>query len=159
YWGQLPDVEGTICYMIDKTQALAKFLIKGLTACGAPIYDVSAPQVVKVEGTDLGKGNGEGMLVGGSDGRVCSNQDPLRAVDKNGRVLGTYPNRHNSVHGSHSAKSARPGYLIGPSSILGTATFGGELGEVFDLNGNLGENYLFTHDGLFIQSLFKDVRG
>ncbi len=159
YWGQLPDTEGTICYMVEKTAALVKFPITGLTKCGAPVYDITAPQVVKVESTVLGGGNGEGMLVGGSDGRVYINQDPLLAVDKNGRVLGTYPNHNTSVHGSHSAKSARPGYLIGPSSILGTAACGGEVGEVFDLNGNLGENYLFTQDGLFIQSLFRDLRG
>jgi hypothetical protein len=36
---------------------------------------------------------------------------------------------------------------------------GGETGEVFCLNGSFGENYLFTWDGLFIQSLFKDSRG
>jgi len=80
-------------------------------------------------------------------------------VDANGKLLFTYPSHHVSVHGSHTAKAARPGYLIGPSSILGTADYSGEIGEVFYLNGNLGENYLFTSDGLWIQSLFKDVRG
>lgn len=159
YWGQLPDPTGTIIYMIEKQPMLAKFPIKGLTPCGAPIYDVAAPQVVKVDSAVLGGGNGEGMLVGGSGGRVYINQDPLLAIDANGRVLGAYPNHNTSVHGSHSATSARPGYLIGPSSILGTASFGDEVGEVFYLNGNLGENYAFTQDGLFIQSLFKDLRG
>ena len=62
------------------------------------------------------------------------------------------------VHGSHTAKAAAPGYLIGPSSILGTAVLPG-VGEIWDLNGNLGQNYLFTRDGLWVQSLFKDVRG
>ncbi|MFA6294026.1 MAG: hypothetical protein WC637_19715, partial [Victivallales bacterium] len=68
-------------------------------------------------------------------------------------------NRHTSVHGSHTAKASKPGYLIGPSSYLGTANLGGDIGEIFDLNGNLGENYLFTGDGLWIQALFKDTRG
>ena len=97
--------------------------------------------------------------MGGSDGRVYINQTPLLTVDAGGKVLGTYPSQHVSVHGSHTARAARPGYLIGPSSILGTANFGGEIGEVFYLNGNLGENYLFTADDLYIQSLFKDTRG
>ena len=64
-----------------------------------------------------------------------------------------------SVHGSHNATAARPGYLIGPLAIAGTADLGGDVGEVFDINGNLGEHYLFTADGLYVQSIFKDTRG
>lgn len=156
YWGQLPDEDGTIAYLDDKGRALVKFPISGFTASGAPIYDVANPKIVMTD-KPIGSGNGEGMIVGGSDGRVYLNQDPLICVDKNGHVSGGYPNYNTSVHGSHTATSARPGYVIGPSSILGTAKFGND--EIWDLNGNLGENYLFTHDGLFVQSLFKDVRG
>ncbi len=156
YWGQLPDEDGTIAYMDEKGRALVKFPISNVTASGAPIYDVANPKIVMTD-KPIGGGNGEGMIVGGSDGRVYINQDPLISVDKNGRVWGGYPNRNTSVHGSHNATSARPGYVIGPSSILGTAKFGND--EIWYLNGNLGENYLFTHDGLFVQSLFKDVRG
>ncbi len=97
--------------------------------------------------------------MGGADGRVYVNQDPLIAIEKDGTVVGGYPSHHLSVHGSHTAKAPRPGYLIGPSSILGTADFGGAIGEVFSMNGNLGENYLFTSDCLWIQALFKDTRG
>jgi hypothetical protein len=156
YWGQLPDGDGTVSYLSPKNNALLKFVINGFTKAGAPLYEVAKPLVV-IADKPIGGGNGEGMVYGGSDGRVYLNQDPLICVDKNGRVLGAYPNRHTSVHGSHSATSARPGYLIGPSSILGTAQFGQD--EIWNLNGNLGENYLFTHDSLWVQSLFKDVRG
>ncbi len=159
YWGQLPDVDGTIIYMAKDTQALLKFPISGFTACGAPRYDIAHPQIVKLDQPVLGGGNGEGMLMGGSNGRVYVNQDPLIMVEASGHVVGGYPNKHTSVHGSHTAGAARAGYLIGPSMILGTADMGGEIGEVFDTNGNLGENYLFTADGLWITSLFKDVRG
>ena len=156
YWGQLPDTDGTLTYLSPKENALVKFAISGYTKSGAPLYEIAKPQIV-VADQPLGGGNGEGMIVGGSEGRVYINQDPLITVDKNGHVLGGYPNHNTSVHGSHSATSAKPGYIIGPSSILGTADFGDY--EVWYLNGNLGENYLLTHDGLFIQSLFKDVRG
>ncbi|MDQ3813546.1 MAG: hypothetical protein M3347_06300, partial [Armatimonadota bacterium] len=168
YWGQLPDDEGTIIYLAaehDKQgrgktmQALLKFPISGFTPVGAPIYDIAHPVVVMPDQKVIGGGNGEGMVIGGSNGRVYLNQDPLIVIDQNGKVWGGYPNKHTSVHGSHSATAARPGYLIGPSSILGTANFGGDIGEVFYLNGNLGENYIFTHDGLWVQSLFKDIRG
>jgi hypothetical protein len=159
YWGQLPDNDGTLTYLAKSENTLIKVPIKGINSVGAPMYDVRNLQVVKVDRPILGNGNGEGMIIGGANGRVYLNQDPLIAVEKDGHVLGGYPNKHTSVHGSHSAKASRPGYLIGPSSFLGVVDLGRELGEVVDLNGNLGENYLFTYDGLWIQALFKDTRG
>jgi hypothetical protein len=159
YWGQLPDNDGTLTYLAKSENALIKVPIAGINSVGAPMYDVRNLQVVKVDQPILGKGNGEGMIIGGDNGRVYINQDPLIAVEKDGHVIGGYPNKHTSVHGSHSAKASKPGYLIGPSSFLGVVNLGEGLGEVFDLNGNLGENYLFTYDGLWIQALFRDTRG
>ncbi len=158
-WGTLPGPDGTITYISLETQSLVQFPISGYTESGAPIYDISHPRFLPVDLKVLGEGNGEGMIRGGTDGIVYLNQDPIIAVDRNGHVLFTYPSHFTSVHGSHDAASAKPGYIIGPSSILGTANVGGEAGEVFDMNGNLGEHFLFTSDGLFVQSLFKDVRG
>ncbi|HEY3332184.1 MAG TPA: FlgD immunoglobulin-like domain containing protein [Capsulimonadaceae bacterium] len=157
YWGSLADSSGTYAFIADGTKSLVRYRVTGYTECGAPIYDVAKPDVVPV-GDLLGKGNGEGMIACGDDGRIYLNQNPILGVDKSGKVLGTYPNKFTSVHGSHDAGAAHAGYVIGPSSFLGTANFGGEIGEVFDLNGNLGENYLFTGDGLLIQTLFKDLR-
>jgi hypothetical protein len=158
YWGTLPDPDGTISYVAQGSNALFKFPITGTTPNGAPIYNLAQPQIVRVENS-VALGNNGAMLMGGKEGRVYINQDPLTAVDAKGKVLFTYPSHHVSVHGSHTAKASRPGYIIGPNSILGTADMGNEIGEVFYLNGNLGENYLFTHDGLYIQTLFKDTRG
>lgn len=163
YWGQLPGDDGTITYLIPEKNALAQFPITGFTRSGAPKYDLSNPRIVVADQPIIGKGNSEGQVIGGANGRVYLNQDPLVTIEPNGRVVGGYPNSLTSVHGSHKAKAARPGYLIGPSSFLGVIQVGdaakGEAGELFALNGNLGENYLFTSDGLFVQSLFKDTRG
>ncbi len=163
YWGQLPDEDGTITYMVSGRQELVQFKISGFTRSGAPKYDVSKPRFITPDRALIGGGNGEGQIIGGTNGRFYINQNPLVMIESSGRVVGAYPNPHTSVHGSHSAKAARPGYLIGPSSFLGVAQVGdersGAAGEIFCLNGNLGENYLFTHDGLFIQSIFKDCRG
>lgn len=157
YWGQLPDPEGAVPYRTQKADRLVLFSIAGFTACGAPRYDLAAAEVISVEQPILE--GGSGMIMGGHTGLIHLNQNPLVTVDSKGRVVGTYPNPHVSVHGSHHAKAARPGYLIGPSSILGTADLGGESGPVWYLNGNLGENFIFTADGLWVQSLFKDCRG
>ena len=154
-WGQLPDENGTVVYYNPEAQALIKFPVTGYTQAGAPTYDVAHPQIVPVD-QPLVQDN-EGMLMAGTDGVTYLNQDPLMAVDKSGHVLWTYPSHVVGVHGSHNAKAAKPGYLIGPNSILGVAELPGA-GEVFDMNGNLGENYLFTQDGFFVQSLFKDTR-
>ncbi|MGD0089614.1 MAG: hypothetical protein ABSE73_06805, partial [Planctomycetota bacterium] len=158
YWGQLPDTEGTIVYLSAGEPGLFKFPITGLTACGAPLYDIANPRFVALDPAVF-SGGGEGMFMGAGGGRVVLNRSPLTVVDAAGKILGMYPSRHVSVHGSHTATGARPGYLIGPSSILGIADFGGAIGEIFDLNGNLGENYLFTQDCLWVQALFKDTRG
>lgn len=158
YWGTLPDESGTISFAATAANALVKFPVSRYTPNGAPVYEAARPQVVRVE-KSVEFGNEGAMMMGGKNGRVYINQDPLTAIDAAGKVLFTYPSRHVSVHGSHTAKASRPGYLIGPNSILGTADMGGDIGEVFYLNGNLGENYLFTHDGLYIQTLFKDTRG
>jgi hypothetical protein len=156
YWGQLPDDQGTITYGESKGAGLVRFPVKNYLANGTPVYDVANPVPVLVTAR---LNFGEGMIIGGKQGRLYINQDPLTAFDGNGRQLFTYPNHYVSVHGSHDAPSARPGMLIGPSSFYGVVDMGGDTGEVFYLNGNLGENYLFTWDGLFVQSLFKDTRG
>ena len=137
-WGQLPQPDGTLVYFSVKGQAIVKFPITGYTPCGAPVYDVAHPQIIRVDRPLLERG--EGMIAGGAGGVVYCNQNPLLAVGPAGHVLWTYPSPVVGVHGSHNAKSARPGYLIGPNSILGTADLGRGVGEVFDMNGNLGEN-------------------
>jgi len=156
YWGQLPGPDGTVPFISG--QRIMQFPVTGFNSCDAPVYDLAHPKILNPE-PKITLTLWEGMLMGGTNGMVYLNMDPLSSVDSHGRVLFTYPSHHISVHGSHTSKAARPGYLIGPSSILGTADFGGEIGEVFYLNGNLGENYIFTADGLYVQTLFKDVRG
>jgi hypothetical protein len=159
YWGRLPDPEGAIPFLDSEHHALLKLAIVDFAPSGAPVYDLAKAQVVPLNSPYPVQNGGEGMIMGGADGRVYVNQDPLITINRDGTVIGGFPSHHVSVHGSHTAKTPKPGYLIGPSSILGTALFGTGIGDVFSMNGNLGENYLFTSDGLWIQALFKDTRG
>lgn len=160
YWGVLPETDGTINFISVDSNALVKLPILEYTACGAPRYETTIAKVVVLDSKwpKFGFANLQHIL-GGSDGKVFLNQSPLTIVGKDGQIVGVYPSTVAGVHGSHNALSAKPGYLIGPNTVLGSADFGGEIGEVFDLNGNLGENYLFTADGMWIQALFKDTRG
>jgi hypothetical protein len=166
-WGIKPDSEGTLTYTLREPgkplsipDVVMQLPITGVNKNGALQYDVSKPRLVRLEQPLV---ENSVQTMGGSPGRIYLNQSPLLALNANGKIIGKFPSKHVTVHGSHKAMAARPGYLIGPSSFLGVAELGNEkeggAGEVFYLNGNLGENYLFTYDGLYIQTLFKDTRG
>lgn len=69
-----------------------------------------------------------------------------------------YPNPYPGVHGSHRSTMPEPGLLIGPLKIMGVADLGGAVGRILMLRGNLGQDFLFTTDGLFVGTLFQDGR-
>lgn len=83
----------------------------------------------------------------------------IYALDaKTGEPLWSYPNPYPGVHGSHRAPMPQPGLVIGPLKILGVADLPKGNGHVFGLRGNLGQDYYFTTDGLFIGTIFQDGR-
>ena len=51
-----------------------------------------------------------------------------------------------------------PGLLIGPLKICGVADMGGQIGRVFLMRGNLGQDFLMTTDGLYVGAMFQDGR-
>ncbi len=69
-----------------------------------------------------------------------------------------YPNPYPGVHGSHRATMPQAGMLIGPLRICGVAQVNAEVGRVFLVRGNLGQDYFLTTDGLFIGAMFQDGR-
>ncbi|ACD82604.1 sugar-binding protein [Candidatus Methylacidiphilum infernorum] len=93
-----------------------------------------------------------------SKGNILVIADPLLFFSSEGKLLWQYPDPWPGVHGSHYAAQSSPGRLIGPLYVLGSAEGENGIGEIFCLAGNLGERYLFTTDGLFVGSLFKDCR-
>jgi hypothetical protein len=157
YIGQLPDPSGTVTLLSPTTGEILRYGITRWTSDGVPVYDAANPSVARVTGGKLGKDTQ--FILGGAHGRSYINEQPLTAIAADGRVLWTYPSDHVFVQGSHTATASRPGFLIGPMWVAGVAEMGGDIGELFDLNGNLGEHYIFTADGLFVQAVFKDVRG
>jgi len=74
------------------------------------------------------------------------------------RELWRYPSYHHGVHGSHHATMPEPGRIIGALKICGAAKISSEVGSVFAIRGNLGEDYLMTADGLYVGALFRDSR-
>ena len=79
---------------------------------------------------------------------------------QNGKALWSYPNPWPGLHASHeSAKPNQPGQLIGVTRLLGDMIrVPGSSMRLFAMNGNQGNIYLMTSDGLFVAELFHDVR-
>jgi hypothetical protein len=83
----------------------------------------------------------------------------IKAFDRAGKLVWTYPEPFSGVHGCFKAPlPALPGDVIGTVYMMGTADMGKEIGTILCFNGYYGPRYLFTTDGLFVQTLFKDGR-
>jgi hypothetical protein len=78
-----------------------------------------------------------------------------------GTATWSYPSLWPGLHASHNSPAPdRPGMIVGTTRLLGgmfTAP-GGDGGPMWTINGNMGECYLFTSDGLFVSTLFHDTR-
>ena len=78
----------------------------------------------------------------------------------------TYPEEFLGLHNSHQSKPPRhPGEVIGTTRLLGPSFLAPRAGdrkagpiELWAINGNYGNVYLFTTDGLLVATLFKDER-
>jgi hypothetical protein len=78
-----------------------------------------------------------------------------------GEAKWSYPSLWPGLHASHEAPTPdHPGELIGTTRLLGgfVTPKEGDAGPLWAVNGNMGNMYLFTADGLFVATLFKDVR-
>lgn len=90
-------------------------------------------------------------------GNMIVNSTPLTAFSPEGKLLWTYPNQWQGVHGSHSAPLPRPGELQGALFFDGMAPLDDQA-DVFVINGNHGRAFVITSDGLYLDEMFPDVR-
>ena len=152
------------------------FYVKGIhrykplrfTEAGAPVYGPeSVEQVVDVATLGVKEAGwinpviteDKEQIIGIQTLYAHGDSPAFMAVDaKTKEVLWTYPNRYPGVHASHKAPMPKPGLLIGPLKVTGTAVVNDAIGEVIALRGNLGQDFFFTTDGLNIGSLFRDTR-
>lgn len=120
---------------------------------GTPVYDASG----------MRKLNADNLAVRTGDYLVGDNSDVFqtghyRFADLDGNVFATYPLNAMGVHASMHAPAPRPGETRGELCYAGVATVGGELGPIVATQGNMGQMFVFTGDGLFVCALFRDVR-
>lgn len=79
-------------------------------------------------------------------------------MDLQGNVIATWRFKGSAVHGSMALPSPLPdGETLGELFISGVAPVP-SLGAVMAMHGNYGQAFLFTEDGLFVSSLFRDRR-
>lgn len=136
-------------------QQLWKLPVKEWNDCGAPVYDIQdAERIARVACL----GSVDSSLWSDTQGRTLIGQNPMMMFAPDGKLLWTYPNQWPGVHGSFTAPPAKRGLVIGPLYVLGSAEVPGA-GEVFCMNSNMGRNFFFTTDGLYVGNLFQDCRG
>ena len=137
-------------YFPMSDQSIWRFPFAGFTASGAPKFDLAAAGPVG----DGRYSGGYGNIVPSWDGDVLVAQsNPIKGVDAaTGKLLWTYPNDWNGVHGSHAAPAAAPGRMRGTLATVGSAKVGKE--ELFTISTNVGEWHCLTKDGLYVSSLF-----
>ncbi len=141
-------------------QGLVRYQPIRFTDDGAPVY---GPAGLINLGGDY---NGSLAPAGNTDLLFCltynnypSATPGMLGVDaKTGNVRWSYPNPYPGVHGSHSATMPKPGLMIGAQKICGAVKVSDKIGYVALVRGNLGQDFLFTDDGLYVGSLFQDGR-
>lgn len=158
-----PDLSLTAFSLSGRTVRFApKF-----NAAGVPLYDADGGEIL-AQGVQGPVSSGGGQALPASDGWTILTNAPkpfspygLGGV-KNGVPMWSYPSPWPGLHASHIAPLPEsPGEVIGTTRLIGgTITPGGgsDAGELWAINGNKGNIYVFTTDGLFVATLFKDSR-
>jgi hypothetical protein len=143
-----------------------RFFPTSFSADGVPVYDYTQGKIL-AEGVDGPKSSGGcQMLADDSDEAVITlGVEPFHSHSVSGVQAGkaawSYPSLWPGLHASHhAAKPDRPGQLIGTTRLLGgfVEPKGSEVGPLWAVNGNMGNFYLMTRDGLFVATVFEDVR-
>ncbi len=171
---------GSIQYLPDTADKLAvydayvdgkanRYAPTRVTPEGVPIYDLDNPAVV-AEGAQIPRSDGGGQMLVSPEATVLTTAPVPFAPESVGGIVGgidkqthrwSYPSLWPGLHASHSAPVPdRPGELIGTTRLLGGFIHpaGSDTGALWGINGNLGDLYLFTADGLYVTQLFQDSR-
>ena len=136
------------------------------TAKGAPVYDPSQGTQLCPETQRPTSSGGGQVLTTKTDWTILTTAPkPFASESLGGAEQGvarwSYPSLWPGLHASHIAPTPEfPGELIGTTRLLGPSfrvKKDGDI-ELWAINGNKGTVYLFTTDGLFVATLFKDTR-
>jgi hypothetical protein len=136
-----------------------------VTPAGVPVYDLHDGSVI-LDGAQLPTSTGGGQALYSPQATVLTTaptpfaRQGLGGVDDEGHRW-SYPSLWPGLHAGHSAPLAgRAGELLATTRLLGGFIHppSSDAGALWGINGNFGDMYLFTADGLYITQLFQDVR-
>ncbi len=133
------------------TTDLAIYRIKGVNEHGVPIYDFAHPEQATNTVATYDKQGSTGTPVIDDAGNI-TNGITYHTID--GRK-GSYPNRF----GRHDAPAAQRGLLIAPFRTNGVVEDVPGVGSVTMLQGDRGQWFLMSFDGLYLSSFFQDIKG
>ena len=133
---------------------------------GVPFYAHEGGQVLAEGVYGPQSSGGNQMLADGSDESVITlgvapfDSHSISGM-KGGKAVWSYPNPWPGLHASHhAARPTFPGQIIGVTRLMGgfVNPKGSDVGPLWAVNANMGNFYLFTRDGLFVATVFEDVR-
>jgi lysophospholipase L1-like esterase len=134
-----------------------------IDAAGLPRYDVASPEKLGAPANPPASSGGNQALAEPGGWTITTNaMAPYSPASLGGMFKGepkwSYPSPWPGLHASHEAAVPdRPGMVVGHTRLLG-GWVGGPLGPMFCINGNMGNMFLFTADGLFVGTFFHDIR-
>lgn len=143
-----------------------RFAPQSFTRQGAPVYRLNQGEILAT-GTQGPASSGGDQALWHETGWTILTTPPVPFSPYsvggvfNGEPRWSYPSLWPGLHASHdSPPPSFPGMVIGTTRLLGDfiTPRSGDAGPLWCLNGNQGNMYLFTADGLFVAELFKDVR-
>ena len=138
----------------------------GFNAAGIPLYDLSKGKPLAMQTQrPASSGGGQVLSTAGTWTILTTAPKPFAPQSlsgaENGVAKWSYPSLWPGLHASHSSPPPEfPGELIGTTRVLGPSfqLHNASDVELWAINGNKGTIYLFTTDGLFVTTLFKDSR-
>ncbi len=128
-----------------------------------PSYDLSQPQNLGPAGGSQPSSGGNQSLTEPAGWTINTNApEPFSPYGLGGKFKGdprwSYPSPWPGLHASHEAAVPDlPGMIVGHTRLLG-GWVNGNAGPMFCINGNMGNMYLMTADGMFVSTLFHDIR-
>ena len=148
------------------TGSAKRFAVQRFTPQGVPVYDLSKGETL-VPDTQSPASSGGGQVLHAENGWTVLTVAPKPFAKEsmggalNGKAVWSYPSVWPGLHASHIAAMPEfPGELIGTTRLIGPMIkpHGSDAGQIWAINGNKGNMYMMTTDGLFVATLFRDCR-
>ena len=158
-------VEPNLSFVVSNVGGQAmRYAPQGFSSSGVPLYSLKHGTVLATHVQNPAV-DGGGQTLAAPDGWVVMTTPPqpysrssVGGV-KDGQPMWSYPSLWSGL-GASERRAPIPdhhGELIGTTRLLGPF-IKSSVGPVWGLNGNMGQVYLFTANGLFVSSLFRDYR-